>query len=248
MQLSTNFTASPFRSQNHLFNNLSPTSFLHKSLFLSKPSQTLQNLLFSNPKSSQKKLLRTSTINASLLEAPLLWAGRLCVYYALLKAGLAGSQANPLVSDLESGGVTGSEGADLGFSKWLENIKGKPDKEAADKRKLVSKWHPTTKGTLRRNYRVPSKSEGRRLLKAIASLLSDDDHFTDATSHKGCQIRRENAHGESVCCNNVRALFDELPTPHLVVEITPFPAGPLTEKDYVKAEKLERVLRSGPSI
>lgn len=98
MQLSTNFTASPFRSQNHLFNNLSPTSFLHKSLFLSKPTKTLQNLLFSNPKSSQKKLLRTSTINASLLEAPLLWAGRLCVYYALLKAGLAGSQANPLVS------------------------------------------------------------------------------------------------------------------------------------------------------
>lgn len=56
--------------------------------------------------------------------------------------------------------------------------------EAVDKRKLVSKWHPTTKGTLRRNYRVPSKSEGRRLLKAIASLLSDDDHFVDATSHK----------------------------------------------------------------
>lgn len=58
------------------------------------------------------------------------------------------------------------------------------DKEAADKRKLVSKWHPTTKGTLKRNYRVPSKSEGRRLLKAVAFLLSDDDHFTDATSHK----------------------------------------------------------------
>jgi hypothetical protein len=65
---------------------------------------------------------------------------------------------------------------------------------------------------------------------------------------QGCQIRRETAHGESVCCNNVRALFDELPTPHLVVEITPFPAGPLTEKDYTKAEKLERVLRSGPSV
>lgn len=57
-------------------------------------------------------------------------------------------------------------------------------KEAADRRKLVSKWHPTTKGTLRRNYRVPSKSEGRRALKAIASLLSEDDHFVDATSHK----------------------------------------------------------------
>lgn len=167
-------------------------------------------------------------------------------------------------------------------------------KDAADRRKLVSKWHPTTKGTLRRNYRVPSKSEGRRVLKAIASLLSDDDHFVDATSHKvkeqfwltcflflpvwsilffllsqtlnsnsqkamwshllnfwrsqGCQIRRETAHGESVCCNNVRALFDELPTPHLVVEITPFPAGSLTEKDYTKAEKLETVLRSGPSV
>lgn len=173
----------------------------------------------------------------------MLWAGRLCIFYALLKAGLAGSQQNPLVSDL----VTENE--DLGFSKWLESLQGKSEeKEASDKRKLVSKWHPTTKGTLKRSYRVPSKSDGRRLLKAIASLLSDDDHFRDATSHKGCQIRRESAHGESVCCNNVRALFDELPTPHLVVEITAFPAGPLTEKDYAKAEKLERVLRSGASI
>lgn len=58
------------------------------------------------------------------------------------------------------------------------------DKEASDRRKLVSKWHPTTKGTLKRNYRVPSRAEGCRLLKAIASLLSDDDHFVDATSHK----------------------------------------------------------------
>lgn len=58
------------------------------------------------------------------------------------------------------------------------------DNDASDKRRLVSKWHPTTKGTLRRNYRVPSKGEGNRLLKSIASLLSDDDHFRDATSHK----------------------------------------------------------------
>ncbi|KAJ4724083.1 E3 ubiquitin protein ligase [Melia azedarach] len=251
MQLSTSFTTSPFQSQFYLLNNLTANSFLPRSLFLYEPSKTLQRILFFSNKSSQKTKTRkpsteTLTINASLLETPVLWAGRLCIYYALLKGGLAGSQANPLVSGLESGGVT--EAGDLGFSKWLENIQGKPDREAADKRKLVSKWHPTTKGTLRRNYRVPSKSEGRRLLKAIASLLSEDDHFTDATSHKGCQIRRESAHGESVCCNNVRALFDELPTPHLVVEITAFPAGPLTEKDYIKAEKLERVLRSGPSI
>ncbi|KAH0732808.1 hypothetical protein KY289_003996 [Solanum tuberosum] len=145
--------------------------------------------------------------------------------------------------DLETDG-----NAELGFAKWFEELQSKPEKEATDRRKLVSKWHPTTKGTLRRNYRVPSKPEGKRLLKSIASLLSDDDHFRDATSHKGCQIRRESAHGESVCCNNVRALFDELPTPHLIVEITPFPAGPLTETDYAKAEKLERVLRSGPSV
>ncbi|KAJ6944684.1 hypothetical protein NC652_009897 [Populus alba x Populus x berolinensis] len=185
----------------------------------------------------------------SPLEMPWMWnCIWLCIFYALLKAGLAGSEANPLVSGLDGGGGGGAESGDLGFSKWIEAIQGKPDKEAADKRKLVSKWHPTTKGTLRRNYRVPSKSEGQRRLKAIAALLSEDDYFVDATSHKGCQIRRESAHGESVCCNNVRALFDELPTPHLLVEITAFPAGPLTEKDYVKAEKLERVLRSGPSI
>lgn len=70
----------------------------------------------------------------------------------------------------------------------------------------------------------------------------------DASSHKGCQIRRESAHGESVCCYNVRALFDELPTPHLLLEITPFPAGQLTDNDYRKAERLEMVLRLSASI
>lgn len=167
----------------------------------------------------------------------------MCVFYALLKAGLAGSASNPFISP----GL--DDGDDPGFFRWIDSPERRSDeKEASDKRKLVVKWHPTTKGTLRRNYRVPSKAEGRRLLQNIASLLSEDDHFVDASSHKGCRIRRENAHGESVCCNNVRALFDELPTPHLIVEITPFPAGPLTEKDYLKAEKLEGVLRSGSSI
>ncbi|KAJ0987531.1 hypothetical protein J5N97_005887 [Dioscorea zingiberensis] len=196
-----------------------------------------------SPKLSRN--LKVGTVYAaSMLESPLLWLGRLCVFYVLIKAGIAGSPSNPFISsDL------GGDGEDLGFSKWIEGLQGKSDdKEAVNRRKLVSKWHPTTKGTLRRSYRVPSKAQGRRLLKSIAALLSDDDHFVDATSHKGCQIRRESAHGESVCCNNVRALFDELPTPHLVVEITAFPAGPLTDKDYVKAEKLERVLRSGSSI
>ncbi|KAI3414734.1 uncharacterized protein J3R85_015907 [Psidium guajava] len=229
---------------------------LPKSLFPgleAARTRFLERLLYATSKNSRcakpkRPASVTRAINASLIEAPLVWAGRLCVFYALLKAGLAGSEVNPLVSELESHDGVGGESGDLGFSEWLGSLQKKPEKEAADRRKLVSKWHPTTKGTLRRNYRVPSKSEGRRLLKAIASLLSEDDHFTDATSHKGCQIRRESAHGESVCCNNVRALFDELPTPHVIVEITAFPAGPLTETDYVKAEKLERVLRSGPSI
>ncbi|PKA55637.1 hypothetical protein AXF42_Ash006839 [Apostasia shenzhenica] len=184
-------------------------------------------------------------ISSSLLESPVIWAGRLCIFYALLKAGLAGSPSNPFFSS-----VLEDDGEAVGFSKWIESLQGgrSDEKEAKERRKLVSKWHPTTKGTLKRSYRVPSKAEGKRLLQAIASLLSEDDHFTDAALHKGCRIRRESAHGESVCCNNVRALFDELPTPHLVVEITAFPAGPLTGKDYVKAEKLEKVLRSGSSI
>ena len=75
-----------------------------------------------------------------------------------------------------------------------------------------------------------------------------DLHVANEQPLQGCQIRRESAHGESVCCNNVRALFDELPTPHIIVEITPFPAGPLSDKDYIKAEKLEKTLRSSPSV
>ncbi|CAL9759398.1 unnamed protein product [Musa acuminata subsp. burmannicoides] len=232
-----------------------PSSFQHnhfdgKCFGSSSRTLFLPPSLVSIPFSLRGSHLRPShgwkiaRVTSSLIEAPVLWAGRLCIFYALLKTGLAGSDSNPFVPS----GLRGA-GEDLGFSKWIEMLQGRSDdKKATDRRKLVSKWHPTTKGTLKRSYRVPSKAEGRRLLKSIASLLSDDDHFVDATSHKGCQIRRESAHGESVCCNNVRALFDELPTPHLVVEITAFPAGPLTDKDYIKAEKLERVLRSGSSI
>uniref|UniRef100_A0A0D9X1C1 Uncharacterized protein n=1 Tax=Leersia perrieri TaxID=77586 RepID=A0A0D9X1C1_9ORYZ len=189
-------------------------------------------------------------IAASLLEGPVLvWAGRLCLYYALLHIGLAGSPRNPFLAH-EIGGEDGAGDSDLGFSKWSEKLRGGApgENEAQDKRKLVSKWKPTTKGTLKRTYRVRSKEEGRRILKEIALVLSEDDHFVDASTHKGCQIRRESAHGESVCCYNVRALFDELPTPHLVLEITAFPAGPLTDNDYRKAERLEMVLRMSASI
>lgn len=241
LQITTTATVSFLHQSSSTFHSHNPSSTIfHKSLlpgFATSPSISL-------------KKTRTPTTRASLLETPVLWVGRICIYYALLKTGFVGSPSNPILSDLDIGDASDNNesGGDLGFSKWTQVILGKPAKEGASVGNLKSKWHPTTKGTLRRNYRVPSKSEGRRLLKAIASLLSDDDHFVDATSHKGCQIRRESAHGESVCCNNVRALFDELPTPHLIVEITPFPAGPLSDKDYTKAEKLERVLRSSPSV
>lgn len=60
-----------------------------------------------------------------------------------------------------------------------------------------NKWQTTTKGTLKRRYRVPTKSEGRRLLNLISSLLSDDDTFRDATSHKVSF----DMYGVVACCN-----------------------------------------------
>ncbi|MCO5566739.1 hypothetical protein L7F22_020419 [Adiantum nelumboides] len=182
-------------------------------------------------------------VRASLTELPVLWAVRTCVFYALLQVGIAGS---PPSSTLQGLGDTD----ELQAPNWLKNVFG-GDEEAQRAKELTrgrSRWQTTTKGTLKRRYRVPSKSEGRRLLNQVSSLLSDDDTFRDATSHKGCQIRRENAHAETVCCHNVRAMFDELPTPHLVIEITPFPAGPITVADYQKADKIEKLLRTGNSI
>ena len=52
-------------------------------------------------------------IAASLLEGPVLvWAGRLCLYYALLHAGLAGSPRNPFLSH-------GNRGAGAGFGSGM---------------------------------------------------------------------------------------------------------------------------------
>ncbi|KAJ0959814.1 hypothetical protein J5N97_000478 [Dioscorea zingiberensis] len=69
------------------------------------------------------------------------------------------------LAESEGGGV-GIQSDDLGVFQVVEQHTGKTSERRADKRKLVSKWHPTTKGTIRRNYRVPSKSEGRRVLKS----------------------------------------------------------------------------------
>ncbi|GJP54563.1 hypothetical protein CLOM_g13636 [Closterium sp. NIES-68] len=169
------------------------------------------------------------------------WAARMAAFYLLVKLGVAGAE--------KAGGAESTGGINL-VDRVNKALFGNSAEKAAKEAKKAagSRWHESTKGTLVRRCRVPNVSEGRRTLRSLMALLSEDDLFTDATSHKGCQIRRETAHGESVCCNNVRALFDELPTPHIVVEITVFPPGPLTAMEYQKAEKLEAVLKKGRSI
>ncbi|CAI5967641.1 unnamed protein product [Closterium sp. NIES-65] len=169
------------------------------------------------------------------------WAARMAAFYLLVKLGVAGAE--------KAGGAESTGGINL-VDRVNKALFGNAAEKAAKEAKKAagSRWHESTKGTLVRRCRVPNVSEGRRTLRSLMALLSEDDLFTDATSHKGCQIRRESAHSETVCCNNVRAMFDELPTPHIVVEVTVFPPGPLTAMEYQKAEKLEAVLKKGRSI
>lgn len=92
---------SPFPS--YSFNVVSSTIVLPKTLFPGfgcEPTIALKRLLLGTTRGRKLKLTISTTTHASLLESPVLWAGRLCIFYALLKAGLAGSQANPLVSGL----------------------------------------------------------------------------------------------------------------------------------------------------
>lgn len=94
---------SPFQSKTQTrFNSIiKSTTLLPKSLFptFDCPSKTLSRLFFNGNTRDRKLTAGASfTVHASLIEAPVLWVGRLCIFYALLKAGLAGSEANPLVS------------------------------------------------------------------------------------------------------------------------------------------------------
>lgn len=93
----------PFQSTIQANLKNTDTGFLPKSRFPSSdvhhPSKALKKLLYLSRRSYTTASRRLTT-NASLLEAPVLWAGRLCIFYALLKAGLAGSKANPLVSGI----------------------------------------------------------------------------------------------------------------------------------------------------
>lgn len=67
---------------------LSASPFVHsKTLFLpSHPSNQFRNNSI------------VAKVSASLIESPVLWVGKLCFQYALIKAGLAGSESNPLIS------------------------------------------------------------------------------------------------------------------------------------------------------
>ncbi|CAI5522878.1 unnamed protein product [Closterium sp. Naga37s-1] len=166
------------------------------------------------------------------------WAARMAAFYLLVKLGVAGAE--------KAGGAESTGGINL-VDRVNKALFGNAAEKAAKEAKKAagSRWHESTKGTLVRRCRVPNVSEGRRTLRSLMALLSEDDLFTDVTSHKGCQIRRETAHSETVCCNNVRAMFDELPAPHIVVEVTVFPPGPLTAMEYQKAEKLEAPATTG---
>ena len=103
---------SPFqsRAQTHLNPILNPSSLLSKSLFPCFDSDgstnSLKRLLLFTKKSYNNsrtnKFKTNAVITASLLEAPVIWAGRVCIFYALLKAGLAGSKTNPLVQGIYS--------------------------------------------------------------------------------------------------------------------------------------------------
>lgn len=89
------------------FKNQNPTCLLPKTPFL-------QNLdtkfyYFSSAKANRGSFFQSgngcgiksnkiTSPRATLLEAPLIWAGRVCIFYTLLKIGLAGSPANPFFS------------------------------------------------------------------------------------------------------------------------------------------------------
>lgn len=87
-------SVSNFRSQSTIptLSNSNPSCLLlQKSIF--PGSKLTLHRIFRYP----KKISNGST-RASLLETPILWAGRICVFYALVKAGFAGSKSNPIVS------------------------------------------------------------------------------------------------------------------------------------------------------
>jgi len=57
---------------------------------------------FATSLSISLKKTRTPTTRASLVETPVLWVGRICIFYALLKTGFVGSPSNPILSGFNS--------------------------------------------------------------------------------------------------------------------------------------------------
>lgn len=101
LQTTTNsfmFSPQPISRNSFFFKNLTFfTSPLLPNSFLPSLDYRFYKRSSWNVASAKTK---STSINATLLEAPVLWAGRVCVFYALLKAGLAGSPSNPLVSGI----------------------------------------------------------------------------------------------------------------------------------------------------
>lgn len=110
--------------------------------------------------------------------------------------------------------------------------------------RITKKWKIYNTSILQRKYRCTSAQDGRKKIRMICDVLSEDDTFKMSDTHKGCQVRRENAHAETVCCNNVRVLYDDIPFPHMKIEISRFPEGRVGMEEYYKAEKLEQILNS----
>ncbi|CAN1841680.1 hypothetical protein LINPERHAP1_LOCUS36564 [Linum perenne] len=96
---------STFQSNSNLskFQSLpNPTSYLLPNSPFPGSHSKKWIYLSSRSSSSRTRNLTANTIQATLLESPVLWAGRICVSYALLRFGLAGSKSNPLVSGINS--------------------------------------------------------------------------------------------------------------------------------------------------
>eukprot|EP00249_Psilotum_nudum_P009244 c21810_g1_i2 orf=88-774(+) len=116
-------------------------------------------------------------LRASFAGFPVLWIVRTLVFYAFVQTGLA-ARSLSFSQDGESRGTW--------ISRSIVDLLNKDNEADRDRHriKVRNRWQTTLKGTLKRRYRVPTKAEGRRLLSAISSLLSDDDSFRDAASHK----------------------------------------------------------------
>ena len=96
------YCSSCFKNQSQKTPSLLPKTLFLPSLdskfYYHLSDKTKRGSFFSSGNGCGANSIQTRTAYATLLETPVLWAGRVCIFYVLLKAGLAGSPANPLIS------------------------------------------------------------------------------------------------------------------------------------------------------